>query len=282
MKGKVVFITGCSSGIGKALSEEFHTRGHRVIATARQLKSLESLGAKGIVTEQLDVTNADERERVVGLVLRREGRIDVLVNNAGYGLMGPVIDMPQDELLDQFQTNVFAPLMLIRQVAAGMRERGSGMIVNIGSISGVVTTPFAGPYCASKAALHAFSDALRMELAVFGIDVVTVQPGGIMSNFGRSSDATAERLLKPDSWYAPMRHAILSRTQVSQDGATPAVEFARRLVRVLEKDHAPPIVRLGKRSFTLPLVKRLFPTRMLDGILSKRFGLMQVRSRIGT
>lgn len=276
MAAKVVLITGCSSGIGKALSEEFHRRGHRVIATARHLKSLEALRAKGIGVEQLDVTKAVDREQVVRLVLNREGRIDILINNAGYGLMGPVVDIPQEELYEQFQTNVFAPLMLIKQVAEGMRERGSGTIVNIGSVSGVVTTPFAGPYCASKAALHAFSDALRMELDPFGIHVVLVQPGGIISNFGLNSGAAVERMLKSDSWYAPMRQAILSRAQVSQEGATSAVTFAHKLVRILEKEHPPAIVRLGRRSTSLPFIKRVLPTRLLDGILSKRFGLMKV------
>ena len=194
MNKKVVFITGCSTGIGRALSEEFHRCGFRVIATARRLESLSDLREKGISTHALDVNNKDQVKHVIEAVLHQEKTIDVLVNNAGYGLIGPSIEIPENELILQFQTNVFATLFIAQKIAPIMREHGNGLIINIGSVSGIATTPFSGAYCASKAALHALSDALRMELSVFGIKVVTVQPGGIRTQFGESAKATVFRV----------------------------------------------------------------------------------------
>jgi NAD(P)-dependent dehydrogenase (short-subunit alcohol dehydrogenase family) len=274
---KVVFITGCSSGIGRALAQEFHQRGHRVVATARRIETLESLKKQGLGTETLDVTDRQEVIRVARDVLAREGRIDILVNNAGYGQFGPAIDIPHEELVSQFHTNVFAPLNLIRVIAPAMRSQGGGMIVNIGSISGIVTTPFAGAYCASKAALHALTDALRMELAPFGIQVVSVQPGGIKSEFGMNSGRSAQRIMKSDSWYIDLKESILSRAQVSQVGATSCEDFARRLVGLLEGGTPPAIVRIGSRSFSLPFLKSALPSRLLDSIFRKRFGLSTIK-----
>lgn len=274
---KVILLTGCSSGIGRALSEEFHRRGHRVTATARRRETLEPLKSEGIAVDQLDVTNVDDIERVIDAALAREGHIDVLVNNAGYGLIAPTLDVLEDELLAQFQTNVFAPLSLIRRIAPVMRKYGGGTIVNIGSISGIVTTPFSGAYCASKAALHALSEALRMELAPFGIRVIIVQPGGIESNFGNASGRLAERVLKQDSWYSQMKESILVRARVSQGGAMSSPEFARKLVRIIEAKNPPAVVRLGSRSFLLPFMKGVLPTGILDAVLRKRFGLAKSR-----
>jgi len=274
---KVVLITGCSSGIGRALSEEFHRRGHRVVATARRLESLDDLKAKGITTEQLDVTNLEDASRVVAKVLAAENRIDVLVNNAGYGLFGPMLDITEEELCKQFRTNVVGPLSLTRLVAPPMRKNGSGLIVNIGSISGIVTTPFAGAYCASKAALHSITDALRMELAPYGIVLLTVQAGGIETNFGNASSESARRVLTDQSWFAPLKHSILARAKISQENAMASADFAARLVDIIESPKPPAIVRLGRRSITLPLMKQLLPTRLLDEGMRKRFGLNRLQ-----
>ena len=238
MNKKVVFITGCSTGIGRALSEEFHRCGFRVIATARRLESLSVLREKGISTHALDVNNKDQVKQVIEAVLHQEKTIDVLVNNAGYGLMGPSIEIPENELILQFQTNVFSALYITQKIAPIMKEHGNGLIINIGSVSGIATTPFSGAYCASKAALHAFSDALRMELSIFGIKVVTVQPGGIRTQFGESARATVSRVLKPGSWYQTLADSIISRAEVSQVDATPVEEFATKLVKaVMLKSH---------------------------------------------
>lgn len=272
MDSPVVLITGSSSGIGRALCQEFKRRGYRVVATARRLESIADLQAQGMATWPLDVNQPEPVQRTLAAVLETEQRIDILINNAGYGQFGPMLDLSPEQLQQQFQTNVLAPVYLTQQVAPVMRSQGGGTIVNIGSISGVITTPLAGAYCGAKAALHAFSDALRMELAPFGITVVTVQPGAIRSGFGR---AAAEQVAPPaaDSWYASIAEQVLGRAQMSQQDATPAEAFAEQLVTLLSRPHPPAIIRLGKKSFQLPFLKRWLPSFLLDRILSRRFGL---------
>jgi NAD(P)-dependent dehydrogenase (short-subunit alcohol dehydrogenase family) len=273
VKPKVVLITGCSSGIGKALSLAFHEKGYRVIATARRLDSIADLKSKGIAVEQLDVTSQGDIDRVVTAVLDREQQIDILVNNAGFGLIAPLLDISSEEMQNQFDTNVFGSIRLIRAIAPAMRKNGGGTIVNIGSISGVVTTPFAGAYCASKAAMNSLSDALRLELAPFGIRVVCVQPGGIRSNFGNRSSAGVHRIMKQDSWYTLIRHSVDERAQESQSNPMPAEELAQRIVSIVGTKNPPSIVRLGSKSFLLPFLKAALPTKTLDAIFRKRFNL---------
>jgi len=173
----------------------------------------------------------------------------------------------------QFETNVMAPLFLAKLAAPSMKQNGHGVIVNIGSISGIATTPFSGAYCASKAALHALSDALRMELSAFGIHVMTVQPGRIQSDFGNAAGKTISRVLGSDSWYLPIKKSIEARAGVSQGNATPADEFAQKLAAEIMSENLKPILRIGKMSRMLPLMKKVIPTSMLDGILKGKFGL---------
>lgn len=268
---EVVLITGCGSGIGKALALAFHQQGHRVCATARRLQTMQDLASQGIQTLALDVTQEADIQRVLD-ELRVNGRcVGTLVNNAGYGAMGPVLDLPASEWQKQFDVNVFAPMALTRAVLPEMIRRQSGLIVNISSVSGVMPTPFAGAYCASKAALNAASDALRMELSPLGISVVTVQPGGIESAFGdRASQAVN---LATDSPYQAIREGVMSRANESQAGATPADRFARDLVKALEGPKLPAVIRLGQKSTLLPLMKWLLPSAWLDRVLMKRFQL---------
>ncbi len=277
MNKKIVFITGCSTGIGRALCEEFHKCGFHVIATARHLESLKDLRAKGMVTHALDVNNKNQIAQVIKEVTDQKKRIDILVNNAGYALMGPSIEIPANELILQFQTNVFAALYITQKIAPIMKEQGNGLILNIGSVSGITTTPFSGAYCASKAALHSFSDALRMELSIFGINVITVQPGGIQSQFGESAKALVTRILKPQSWYCSMNDSIKLRANTSQDKATPADEFAKKLVKSIMVKEPPPIIRIGKMSTIMPLLKKIVPTRTLDKVFKKKFNLIQMK-----
>ncbi|WDP89467.1 MAG: SDR family oxidoreductase [Desulfobacter sp.] len=273
MKRKNVLITGCSSGIGRALALALHHRGCEVVATARNLESLSNFKAMGISVHRLDVTKEDQCCRVVEKVEQEGKPIDILVNNAGYGLMGPSIELPGEELANQFATNVIAPVTLARSAARSMKKKGAGLIVNIGSVSGITPTPFSGAYCASKAALHALSDTLRMELTPFGIKVMIVQPGAIQSEFGNAAGKTISRVLKQDSWYLPYAPHIEARANASQQNATPADIFAGKLADEIMSDRPKPVVRLGKASTLMPLLKRLVPLPLLDKILIKKFGL---------
>ncbi len=275
MPSPVILITGCSSGIGKALCQAFHRRGCRVIATTRRLEAMDDLRAHTVITLPLNVTDSAGIQHVIEAVLSQEGRIDILVNNAGFGQFGPLMDLSPAQLHAQFHTNVLAPLELVQQVAPVMKQQRSGVIVNIGSISGVVTTPFAGAYCASKAALHSLSEALRMELAPFGIQVVTVQPGAIQSNFGQAAEQGLAGVLSAESWYAPLEAKIRARAVLSQAQATPADEFAERLVAAVMRPQPPMTIRLGKKSGWLPSLKQWLPPRLMEFLLKRQFGLTQ-------
>jgi NAD(P)-dependent dehydrogenase (short-subunit alcohol dehydrogenase family) len=270
---RVVFITGCSSGIGRALAEEFLRRGHRVIATARDPKSLEDLEGPTTLLAQLDVTVGASIRRAVGEAMAWVGRIDVLVNNAGYGLMGPTAELDPNDFRVQLETNVVGPVALIREVVPGMAERGWGRIVNIGSIVGVTALPFSGAYCASKAALHHLTDSLRVEVAPFGIKVLSVQPGGIRSQFGEAASRGLDRFGSEESLFQPVADRIGGRARASQrKSPPPASELARRVVSATLKDRPPVILRYGTNSFRLPAMRHI-PPRIRDQIFSRRFGL---------
>jgi short-subunit dehydrogenase len=169
---------------------------------------------------------------------------------------------------------VVAPVAVSRAFLPMLRASRQACIANIGSISGLVTTPFAGVYCASKAALHALSDAMRMELGPLGVRVVTVQPGGIRSSFGDNAEHQIE--FPAGSPYAAIGRFVQGRAQLSQKGATPADQFAVTVADHLLDPRAGPVLRAGAQSTRLPLLKRLLSTRTLDRKMQKLFGLDQL------
>jgi NAD(P)-dependent dehydrogenase (short-subunit alcohol dehydrogenase family) len=180
----VVVITGCSSGFGMLTALEFARRGDTVYATMRNTAKADRLRtgaeAAGVSVDvaQLDVDDSRSIDAAIDEVVRREGRIDVLVNNAGFSIDGPIEDFDDDEVLAVFETNVFGVIRVTRAVLPHMRSQGSGTIINVGSFAGKVTAPFGGIYAASKHAVEALSDALHYELHPFGIRVVLIEPGG--------------------------------------------------------------------------------------------------------
>jgi NAD(P)-dependent dehydrogenase (short-subunit alcohol dehydrogenase family) len=184
-----VLITGCSSGFGLVTAQKFARAGHHVFATMRNLDRAGDLEAARdaenlpITILPLDVRDGASIQSTVRTALGA-GPIDVLVNNAGYALSGPVEEVEEDELVAQFDTNVFGLVRMIRAVAPGMRERRAGTIVNVSSGGVYFTPPFSGPYVASKAAVGALSEALRQELRPFGVRVVLIEPGGFATRFG--------------------------------------------------------------------------------------------------
>ena len=275
MRRQIVLVTGASSGIGLAIAKEFINKGFKVYGTTRNPEKIEMEYTGKIVFLPLEITDQQSRKTCVEQILNLEGNIDILVNNAGYGQMGPLAEMPVEIMRKQFDVNLIGPASITQMVIPAMVKQKSGMIVNICSISGVMPSAFAGTYCASKAALNAWSDSLRMELKPFGIKVITVQPGAILSNFGN----TAEDSLvfnREQSFYAPIAEFINKRAQISQEGASSAEEFARRLIRQLTKERPKAIIRIGKSSIIYPLLKRWLPTIMLDKIISKKFGLTRL------
>ena len=272
MPDPVALITGCSSGIGRALADAFKAAGYSVWASARKPDDLAALDAAGFTAVALDV---NDELAVAALALRLEtesGRLDVLINNAGYGAMGPLLDGGTDALRRQFETNVFA-LIGVTRACFPLLRKSRGLVVNIGSVSGLLVTPFAGAYCASKAAVHALSDALRLELAPFGIELMEVQPGAIASSFGAHASREAEALIAEGSPWWPLREGIRARARASQDHPTPASEFAQALLAAVQHTPRPTLVRIGNGSHALPLIARWVPRGLLDRVLKKRFGL---------
>ncbi|MFJ4155764.1 SDR family oxidoreductase [Pseudomonas sp. NPDC089752] len=269
-----VLITGCSSGIGRALAEAFRDAGHDVWATARKAEDVEHLAAAGFTARQLDVNDGEALTRLADEMEANLGRLDILINNAGYGAMGPLLDGGVEAMRQQFETNVFAVVGVTRALFPLLR-RARGLVVNIGSVSGVLVTPFAGAYCASKAAVQALSDALRLELAPFGIQVMEVQPGAIASQFASNAQRQADQVVAQASPWWPLREHIQARARASQDRPTSAAEFAQGLLAATRKSPVPMLVRLGNGSTALPLLARCLPRRLLNWVLRKRFGLLR-------
>lgn len=198
-------VTGAASGIGRDAALRLAAAGHRVLAGDRRPDALAALAAQGPVEPlALDVTDADSLEAACVEVERRTAGagLDVLVNSAGYALPGPLEALTEADLRAQFDTNVFGLLAVTRTFLPQMRERGAGRVVNIGSLMGRVTMPLLGAYNASKAAVAALTEALRMELAPFGVQVVLVEPGAIRSQFAAQALARLAPYRDPDSPYA--------------------------------------------------------------------------------
>jgi NAD(P)-dependent dehydrogenase (short-subunit alcohol dehydrogenase family) len=272
MTQPTALITGCSSGIGRALAEVFLAAGYQVWACARKAEDLAALSAAGFIAVPLDVNDGAAAEQLAARLSEEVGGLDVLINNAGYGAMGPLLDGGVEAMRRQFETNVFAIVGITRALFPLLR-RNRGLVVNIGSVSGVLVTPFAGAYCASKAAVHALCDALRLELAPFAIEVMEVQPGAIASSFGANASREAEQLIDEGSPWWPIRDGIRARANASQDHPTPAKQFAHSLLHAVQSGKRPRLLRLGNGSRTLPLIAALVPKALLEWSLKKRFGL---------
>lgn len=270
----VVLITGCSSGIGRAMADAFKASGHEVWATARKAADVQALTAAGFQAVELDVNDSAALEQLAAALDRHGKGLDVLINNAGYGGIGPLLDGGVEGMRRQFETNVFSIVGVTRALFPLLR-RNKGLVVNIGSVSGVLVTPFGGAYCASKAAVHAMSEALRMELAPFGMRVMEVQPGAIDTQFARNASQAAEQVIHESSPWWPLREGIRARANASQGNPTPASDFARDVLNAVQKDKPPRLLRSGNGSRALPLMERLLPTALLERILSRRFKLNQ-------
>lgn len=180
---KVILITGASSGMGKVFAEDLAKEGHIVYGAARRVNLLEELSRKGIQTISLDVTNDESMKSCVQTILDKEGRIDVLINNAGYGSYGTIEDVSIEEAKRQLDVNVFGLARMTQLVLPSMRKQKSGKIINISSIGGKIATPFGAWYHASKFAVEGMSDSLRTEVKPFGIDVIVIEPGGVKSEW---------------------------------------------------------------------------------------------------
>jgi NAD(P)-dependent dehydrogenase (short-subunit alcohol dehydrogenase family) len=272
LERQVVLVTGCSTGIGRALARELQTAGHRPFATARRPETIADLAAAGIETLRLDVCDASSIAAAVDAVVASAGRLDVLVNNAGVNWFGPIAEMPIERIRSIFETNILGLMAMTQAVFPRMVEKRHGLIVNVGSVVGLLPTPFAGSYCASKSAVHMLSEVLRMEAKPFGINVVVVQPGGVRSSIAESGAQDIERFGSVDSLYRQFYDGIQKRARASQESPMPAEDFARELVQRAFASPPPRIVRLGTGSDYLPKLADM-PGEERDALLSANYGL---------
>lgn len=266
---KTVLITGISSGIGFHLSLRLAREGWSVFGVVRNREKLDhSLAAiEAKRPERLHVITADiNRADELSAALRDVPTPDVLINNAGFGLYGPFEELSDEQLRDQFETNFFSPLRIIRHYLPAMRERQSGRIVNISSILGQMVIPTGSAYCSSKWALEAASEAMRYELAPFGVEVCLVEPGLIRTDFKKNMKLNAA--LKDESSPYRFLNRLIER-EINQYGrfATSPESAADSIVRLMRRRQLPARYRVGADAAFYSTLKSILPGSFLDVIL---------------
>ena len=264
---KVILITGASSGIGFDAAASLARQGHRVYAAARRVGRMEPLKALGVVPLWMDVTDEASMEAGVRTVLEAEGRIDVLVNNAGYGYFGAIENVSMEEARRQQEVNVFGLARLCQLVLPSMRERGSGRIVNTASVAGKTVLYFGGWYHVSKYSVEALSDALRMELKPFGIDVSMIEPGGIQTDWGLiAADHLAESSKGTPYEAEGLREAETMRKAYSMRLLSKPSVVARTISKAVNSRHPRARYRVGFGAHTLVFLHAILPTRWWDAL----------------
>ncbi|BAY50385.1 short-chain dehydrogenase/reductase SDR (plasmid) [Scytonema sp. HK-05] len=249
---KVWLITGSSTGLGRALAQAVLERGYHLVATARQPEQLKELNDRypdRITTIALDVTNAQSIQQAIEAALNAYNRIDVLVNNAGYGTVGAIEEVNDDDIRRQFDTNLFGAINVTRAVLPTLREQRSGHILNISSANGISAFAGVGIYSATKFALEAISEALAQEVKPLGIKVTIIEPGSSRTNFSSRALSTLSHQIND---YAQTSGKIVQRLQ-ERDGKQPndPAKAAAAMIQVVESDNPPLRLALGKDSVNL-------------------------------
>jgi NAD(P)-dependent dehydrogenase (short-subunit alcohol dehydrogenase family) len=272
-----VLVTGCSSGIGRATAALLAGQGHTVYATARNEQALADLAAAGCRTLPLDVTDEDSRRAAVDRVVSECGAVGALVNNAGYSQSGALETLDLDDVRRQFETNVFGLLRMCQLVLPSMRRRGTGRIVNVSSMGANFTFPGGGSYHATKYAVEALSDALRFEVAGFGIGVTVVQPGIIRTSFSERAVAEIPTPGADAGPYDQFNRSVARATEdVYQRGALAKLggepeAVAKVIARAITARRAPVRVRVTASAHYLVAQRRMLPVRVWDRMLRSQF-----------
>lgn len=263
---KVALVTGASSGIGEATAQRLLQAGYVVYGAARRLDRMQALGQAGVQLLAMDVTQDESMQQGVAAIMAAEGRLDLLVNNAGYGSYGALEDVPLEEARYQFEVNVFGLARLVQLVVPHMRAQRSGRIVNISSIGGRLGEPHGSWYHATKFAVEGLSDSLRMELKQFNIDVVVIQPGAIKTEWNQIA---RENLLKVSGTTAygdlAQRHARMLAA-ADQRGAAPQVT-AEVIVRAATARRPKTRYAAGGGAGSILLLRKLLSDRQFDALM---------------
>lgn len=277
---KVVLITGASSGIGKETAKVFLNNGYKVFASARSLERLQEVKALGCIPIELDVTKEDSIQSAFKEIYGKTDKIDVLVNNAGFGQNGFIEELSINQLRYQFEVNVFGLIRVTQMVLSKMRQAEKGTIINIGSVGGTFTTPGSSAYHATKYALESFTDGLRQEVSQFGIDVVLIRPGGVETDFVNSSAPFYPKPIE-NSPYLRMRdnfQKMLAFILDSKNSGFPIldpIDVAKVILEAAQSDS--PLTRypVGDTAVQMPQVKASMSDKEFDAMMMNQLGLLK-------
>ncbi|MDC7220276.1 MAG: oxidoreductase [Spirochaetales bacterium] len=261
--GKVIIVTGASSGIGKATALQLIEEGHIVYGAARRVDMMTDIVEAGGKAVSLDLTNHDQVRTEVAGILEAEGRVDVLVNNAGYAVYGPVEEVSYEQAKRQFEVNLFGLAEITKAILPGMRIQGSGTIVNVTSVGGKVYTPLGAWYHASKHALEGWSDCLRLEVKQFDIDVVIVEPGVIKTGFKDAMDELFEDSNGPYKEMKSLIARMMEGTQEPGQYSEPTV-IARTISKAIKVKRPKTRYAAGKMAKQSLLGRKLLSDKAFD------------------
>ena len=268
-----VLITGASSGIGAATASLLSREGYRVWGTTRDLSKLAKLPdglVRAVRFVEMDVADAESVKRGVAMVMEEAGEIDVLINNAGFGIYGPIEEVPVELVKAQFETNVFGVIRVIQEVVPSMRERRSGLVINISSLASTIVVPFQVHYGASKRAIEAFTEGLRQELRPFGVKVVAIEPAYINTNFNNATRFGHREDSPYGSWLEASWRSIDRKLRESP----PPSVVARKILRIIRDPNPPGRSPCGAFTYSLiPFVARFVPDGLREYLVRTFYGI---------
>jgi len=270
---KIVLVTGASSGIGKATAKSLISKGYKVYVVARRLSKMDDLKGLGAIPVQMDITKEEDIQAVINQIETEAGGVDILINNAGFGMYGAMEDTSIDDARYQFEVNLFGLARLTQLVLPKMREKRSGKIINISSMGGKIYTPLGSWYHATKHALEGWSDCLRLELKEFNIDVVIIEPGAIKTEFG---DVMMEPMLERsgNTAYSKLAHKLADVTKnayEADNGSEPGV-IADLIFKAIESKKPKTRYAGGKLAKPLLFIRKWGSDRAFDWILGRMLG----------
>jgi short-subunit dehydrogenase len=265
---KVVFITGASSGIGKAIGEFLHHKNYKVYGTSRNPSAVQNSIFHLVA---LDVRNSDSIQSALAEVLSKENRIDVVINNAGVGITGPLEEIPANEIKNNFETNLFGPIEVMKAVLPQMRTQKQGLIINITSIAGYMGLPYRSVYSSSKGALELITEALRMEVKSFGIHITNVAPGDFATNI--AAGRYHAPLIKGSAYESTYGNTLKEMDSHVDSGSNPN-QMAEVIYKIINTPNPKVHYKVGAflQKFSIVL-KRILPDKVYEKMLMNHYKL---------